>query len=69
MCPKFVDAKKILDHLERTHTSITQGKTTEQLVRGGFLILPKNLEVHTCSYCNTGRWIQYLSNLTQYIIN
>ena len=52
ICPKFVEARKILDHLERTHSSITQGKTTEQLIRGGFLILPKNLEVHSCYYCN-----------------
>ena len=52
-CPKFVEARKVLDHLERTHTSITQGKTTEQLVRGGFMTLPKNLEVHTCYYCRT----------------
>ena len=51
-CPKFVEARKVLDHLERTHGSITQGKTTDQMVRGGFLTLPKNLEVHTCYYCN-----------------
>ncbi|EFX61288.1 hypothetical protein DAPPUDRAFT_122326, partial [Daphnia pulex] len=51
-CPKFVEARKVLDHLERNHGSITQGKTTEQLIRGNFLTMPKNLEVHACSYCN-----------------
>ena len=30
-----------------------QGKTRDQLVRGRYLVLPKNLEVMECRFCGT----------------